>query len=120
MTQTTKQEKLGPLLVLVLKLQDETSFTNQQEKQEALNQLVIYAQQNYPNLDPSKPDKFLHDLWDELLAENARPTELPPGNITSQELVEIYENKKKKEEDQTRKAIGSEENYQNFRDYVET
>lgn len=119
MIQTTKQEKLGPLLALVLKLQDETSFTNQQEKQEVLNQLVIYAQQNYPNLDPSQPDKFLHDLLGELLTENAKPTELPPGNIIPQELVEIYKHKKEAEENLIQKTIGSEKDHKDFRSYIE-
>jgi hypothetical protein len=119
MIQTTKQEKLGILSALVLKLQDKTSFTDQQERQEVLNQLIIYGQANYPDLDPSNLDQFLQDLLAELLAETTKPTELPPGNLIPPELVKIYEEKKQEEEQQIQKKIGSKEAYQDYRSYID-
>jgi len=118
MIQTTKQEKLGTLLALIFKLQDETSFPDQKQRQEALNKLIIYAQQIGLSLDPDDP-KFLPTLLIKILEESTKPTELPPGNLPPQELTEIYEKEKQEKEAQIQEAIGSPKAYSDYHNYIE-
>jgi len=118
MIQTTKQEKLGTLLALIFKLQDETSFPDQKQRQEALNKLIIYAQQIGLSLDPDDPE-FLPTLLIKILEESTKPTELPPGNLPPQELTEIYEKEKQEKEAQIQEAIGSPKAYSDYHNYIE-